>query len=603
MARNAQIWTKDFRLLLDGPYATRQALEEAEAAIIGGGLFGYRFQFPAMRVGHYEVYWQRPLVAYLSPKTNEAALVPDAPLGYLTAYRARAARGAHAAQENETLNLHHPVELWPRLLRREPYRLALRASPSSHDHYSHQTALNALTVLDAWELLGERPLPRTFAHALLRIAKHETLEQWLAALPEHAGDPATGRHLRDEIEKRLEPAGETPTGSTLTFAGTATRAFEEAYWKDISTLAHGRFLNKDNADCVEDPVTRNQREHHRRDLEHLGDYLMSRHREAIVQAGLERRALCGELPFEWRTDFDYTLFGGWKLNQDGRGHERDILAVIPGKNRHQAVVLADHYDTAYMEDIYEGDLGGSGARLSAAGADDNYSATATLLQAAPLFLKLAREGKLERDVWLLHLTGEEFPSDCMGARHFGKALVEKTLKLKLDDAHQEDLSHVQVVGVLVMDMIAHNRDNAQDIFQISPGKSTQSLRLAQLAHLANLRWNALARAGNMGPERQGRGRGRRSPDGQTIPELAAYLPLFGEVRTQDDPASSLYNTDGQIFSDTGAPVVLFMENYDINRHGYHDTLDTMVNIDLDYGAAVAAIAIETAATAAVEPDM
>jgi hypothetical protein len=29
--------------------------------------------------------------------------------------------------------------------------------------------------------------------------------------------------------------------------------------------------------------------------------------------------------------------------------------------------------------------------------------------------------------------------------------------------------------------------------------------------------------------------------------------------------------DGQIFSDTGIPVVLFMENYDINRVGYHDT--------------------------------
>ena len=27
-----------------------------------------------------------------------------------------------------------------------------------------------------------------------------------------------------------------------------------------------------------------------------------------------------------------------------------------------------------------------------------------------------------------------------------------------------------------------------------------------------------------------------------------------------------------------------MENYDINRAGYHDTHDTMANIDLDYGA-------------------
>ena len=61
--------------------------------------------------------------------------------------------------------------------------------------------------------------------------------------------------------------------------------------------------------------------------------------------------------------------------------------------------------------------------------------------------------------------------------------------------------------------------------------------------------------------------------------------LHGEVRPPYDPRSTLYNTDGQIFSDAGVPVVLFMENYDINRTGYHDTHDTMANIDLDYGAA------------------
>jgi hypothetical protein len=48
------------------------------------------------------------------------------------------------------------------------------------------------------------------------------------------------------------------------------------------------------------------------------------------------------------------------------------------------------------------------------------------------------------------------------------------------------------------------------------------------------------------------------------------------------------------------PVVLFMENYDINRHGYHDSHDTLENIDLDYGAAVAAIAIEAVARVATE---
>jgi len=44
--------------------------------------------------------------------------------------------------------------------------------------------------------------------------------------------------------------------------------------------------------------------------------------------------------------------------------------------------------------------------------------------------------------------------------------------------------------------------------------------------------------------------------------------------------------------------VLVMENYDINRSGYHDTKDTLENIDLDYGAAVSAICIEAIARAA-----
>src|SRR6516225_6126852 len=81
-----------------------------------------------------------------------------------------------------------------------------------------------------------------------------------------------------------------------------------------------------------------------------------------------------------------------------------------------------------------------------------------------------------------------------------------------------------------------------------------------------------------------------------------FLQLSGHVRVPSDPQSTLYNTDGQILSDAGVPVVLFMENYDINRTGYHDTHDTMENIDLDYGAAVCAITIEAVARAASSKD-
>lgn len=140
-----------------------------------------------------------------------------------------------------------------------------------------------------------------------------------------------------------------------------------------------------------------------------------------------------------------------------------------------------------------------------------------------------------------------------------------------------------------------DRDDDQDIFQVAPGKSPQSVQIAYQAYLANLIWNAGTRVWNAGEERRGCKRGQRSADGRTIPTIADHLRLAGEVRTQGDPQSSLFNTDCQIFSDIGAPVVLFMENYDINRSGYHDTKDTMENIDLDYGAAFAAITIETVA--------
>ena len=44
-----------------------------------------------------------------------------------------------------------------------------------------------------------------------------------------------------------------------------------------------------------------------------------------------------------------------------------------------------------------------------------------------------------------------------------------------------------------------------------------------------------------------------------------------------------------------------MADYDINRHGYHDSQDTMAGIDLPYGAALAAIAIEAVARVAAGP--
>ncbi len=604
MARNSQIWTMDSRLLLDGPNANHEQLERAARIVAQGGTFRYRFQFPAMRVGFYELYWQRPLAAYWSAQKGQVELLPDGPLGYLTAYPC------------DKPDLANPVELWPRLRRREPYLWALRNFEQVEEHYRHQTALNIVRLLDTRRRWGQKPLPRSLARQVLRLPERETLEAWLASLPEKASNPGEGEKLRQELERCLEPAqgyqpytlspGVPPPAhlpSAMTYAHSASRAFEVAWWNDIRTLSNGEYVNKNNADCVQDPATLARLSHRHRDLERLGDYLLSRHRQAIVSAGMEGKAICGELHFHWKTDFDFSFYGGWKNNQEGHTYERDLLVMIPGNNRSEAVVMADHYDTAYMEDVYNKSQGGSGARIAAAGADDNHSATATLLQAAPILLKLSRQGMLQRDVWLVHLTGEEFPSDCMGSRRFSQALVEGMLSARLREGQLVELSSVRVMGVYVLDMIGHNRDSDRDVFQISPGRGRTSLRLAWQAHLANVLWNIGATEWNRTRARRGTGRSKRSTDGMQIPQLAEHLRLQGEVRLNEDPHSSLFNTDGQIFSDCGVPVVLFMENYDISRSGYHDTKDTMMNIDLDYGTALAAIAIEAVARAANQYDI
>src|SRR5262249_55875270 len=166
-------------------------------------------------------------------------------------------------------------------------------------------------------------------------------------------------------------------------------------------------------------------------------------------------------------------------------------------------------------------------------------------------------------------------ADCLGARHLTQALVEGTLVIHLPDGEQVDLSGARVQGVYVSDMIAHNNDRDRDVFQISPGTSQASLWLAEQAQQANAIWNESVPLWNRRRDRRDRPRGRRSPQGAAIPETAPHLALHGQVRPVTDPRSTLYNTDGQIFSDAGVPVVLFMENYDINRTGYHDTHDTM----------------------------
>jgi hypothetical protein len=598
MARNAQIWTRDHHRLLDGPRAGRQELVEAAGRLRAGGLFGYRFVYPAMRVGAYEVYWHRPLVACIPEGGTPQGIAhaSGASLGYLTAYA------------DPATDLTRPVELWPRLLARPAHQEAVELLRATDGEGHPWTVVNARKLLDAWELLGRQPLPADFARALLTLPGKEPLADWLDALPRQAAAAESGVRLAAELRSRIALGGAPATGAAkakpeepLTFHRTSRRSFEIAYWREITRLSTGQFRNKDNADCVSDPATQARLTHAWRDLERLGEYLLAYYRRQVARFGIDPQTAVGDLPFRWRTDFHFGWSGGWLGNEEGRLEERDLLVRIPGRDRSRAVILADHYDTAYMEDEYGYGHGGHGPRLAAAGADDNHSATVTLMLAAPVLCELSREGRLACDVWLVHLTGEEFPSDCLGARHLTERLVERDLRQRLGDRRSHDLSATRVQGVYVLDMVAHNNDRRRNVFQICPGFGAESMWLAYQAHVANRLWNDRAPAWNRRSGRKRPGKRLPDPEGKTVPPLALHPELLGEVRPVQDPHSTLYNTDGQIFSDAGVPVVLFMENYDINRHGYHDSHDTMENIDLDYGAAVAAIAIEAVARAATEP--
>jgi len=590
MARNSQIWTHDYELLLDGPRASKAELDHAAEVLDRGGRFGYRLYYPPMRAGTRELFWHLPVLARRHPASNQAEFYQDTlRLGTITAET--------TAPRDEP-----PLLLAANLLDRPGHREAARLFAREPGQLRHTTAQNLRKLLDFHEYLA-RPLPASFARALLRIAKDTTLDAWLAKLPQSASDREAATRLLEDLRAHIAP--DAPPGSALTLEKTATRGFEEALWRTISALAEGEFRNKETADRVVinqgktgGPAARAAQVEAatRRDLDRLGQHLHHQYREAIKRHGMQGRAQVFDHLFTWRTDFDLSWSETWEKNRKGQAQERNIVVVIPGKNRGQVVVMADHYDTAYMEDVFEPARGGDGLRAAAAGADDNHSATATLLAAAEVFLPLARAGRLERDIWLVHLTGEEFPSDCLGARALAQALVERSLHLTAQDGSLWDASQVRVVGAFVLDMIGHNNNHDRDVFQIASGEGAGAARLAMAAHLANERWNRKAR--EAAPDRRGLGRAQRMPDGTNVPPPFAHLPVNGEVRVEWEPRSSLYNTDGQIFSDLGIPVVLFMENYDINRTGYHDTDDTMKNIDLDYAAAVAAIAIESVAVVA-----
>ena len=213
-----------------------------------------------------------------------------------------------------------------------------------------------------------------------------------------------------------------------------------------------------------------------------------------------------------------------------------------------------------------------------------------MMLAAPIFLEMSKTGQLGCDVWLVHLTGEEFPADCLGARHLTPAARRRhTCSCTCPAARRRDLSQGAASRASTFsDMIAHNNDHDRDVFQIAPGTRPHSLWLAEQAHLANEIWNESVPVWNRKPPSGRPGRAAAAVrTAAAIPEIGPVSCPHGQVRPRHATRAARSTTPTARSSPTPAcPVVLFMENYDINRTGYHDTHDTMENIDLDYGAAV-----------------
>ena len=138
-------------------------------------------------------------------------------------------------------------------------------------------------LLDAFHC--RRPAARADASPghLLTLPHGDTFDHWLASLPDRpcrrrsALCSSRGHAVAARREGAKAPA-------SLTYQRTAKRAFEVAYWKTIAALAEGRYLNKNNADCVHDAITQEQLPYHDRQTDALGDYLLDYYRKQIAAA-------------------------------------------------------------------------------------------------------------------------------------------------------------------------------------------------------------------------------------------------------------------------------------------------------------------------------
>ncbi|CAM4876636.1 unnamed protein product [Rotaria socialis] len=264
-------------------------------------------------------------------------------------------------------------------------------------------------------------------------------------------------------------------------------------------------------------------------LMHLIDYLIEQYNKLNIQT--EKQI------FYWRNTT-----------------QANLIVYIPARGSyrcHEPVVFIDHIDTAFEADTFDD----TGERRSTPGADDNVSGLIALLQSAAILQKTQENAC--RDIWLVHVTGEEYPAASLGISHFLQQLFIKKQS---------------IYTAVIVDMIGHRVNRSDPIVQVNAGDTTKSLLMAELAI------------------------------SYVYPRIKNDLILQNlrpVLRRWSDPLAYLYNTDGVRFVEYGFNCLLFNEhiNYHENfeRDGYHDTFDTVDLIDFEYGQTVSQYAIATVA--------
>src|SRR5262249_37735891 len=154
---------------------------------------------------------------------GEVVVLPDAPLGYLTAYDADKPR------------LDRAIELWPRMQHRPVLVAALADQDYTRKRQVPPQVRNVRKLTHAYALFGAKPLPIKFARRIMGLEREGAGERWLAQLPVQVATRI--REIVEPAEKPLGKTGRVP--DSLTYSHSARRSFEVAYWKTIASLAEG----------------------------------------------------------------------------------------------------------------------------------------------------------------------------------------------------------------------------------------------------------------------------------------------------------------------------------------------------------------------------